>query len=414
MRPAAYMARIVSPAVACTAVLIASAATATNGWAQTDRNTARATPLPYAALLARAQQSAVRVLAYPNLERLDARVPGAGRRGRALRITNIGHGVRFGVANRVLTAASVVTYADSIEVQVGSRRLPAQLLGVDPVSQLALLSVNDLLISNAPPPTSEIPAAEGDVISIVDMLGDLPTLHTGYVTEIHPSGRIVTSLAVYPGLSGAPLINDRGDVVGVMAFASSERSNKTGAGDAIGIPADLAAHIASELEQFGRVRRGYFGASVSERETDRIVLDDVQPDGPAGLAGLKAGDVVTHYGGEPLEDAGRLRELVLATTPGTAVPVRARRDTAVFTLTVIVGDGTAALAGQEAARYRSGTETDLEALARWRTLIEEFEALFSRPGFDPGHPDIRMRLVRLERELQELKQVSTAPPPRRD
>ena len=408
MRPTTRRAIVVPVAALCSAVtltLVPSPAAGLTSEQQAGRGT-----LPHAALLARAQQSAVRVLAYPDLDRLAGIEPRPGSGGHSRLVTNIGHGVRFGVANRVLTAASVVVFADSIEIQVGSRRIPAELLGVDPVSQLALLSVNDLLIENEPPPTSDVPAAPGDVISMVDMLGDLPTLHMGYVTDLHPSGRIVTSIPVYPGLSGAPLINERGEVVGVMAFTSPEGSNKTGAGDAIGVPADLVAHIASELEQYGTVRRGYFGASVQDELTDRIVLTDVPPDGPAGLAGLRPGDTVVQYGGDPVRDPGRLRELVLATVPGTAVPVQAIRDSAQITLTVIIGDATAVLADQEARIVQPGVEADLLALAQWRALIEEIEALFTHPEFDPGRSDVRTRLARLEREVLELKKVSLPPP----
>jgi serine protease Do len=364
------------------------------------------------ALLARGRQSAVRVLAHTRVGKTTDRREERPSRSRPLILTSIGLGVRFGVANRVLTAASVIAHADSIEVQVGRRKMPAELLGVDAVSQLALLSVNELLTSNEPPQATVHPATQGDVIVMVDMLGEQPNLHVGSVTEIHPSGRIVTSLAVYPGLSGAPLFNDRGEVVGVLAFASDERSNKTGAGDAIGIPADLVAHIASELEAFGRVRRGYFGAGVEELNRDRIILADVQPDGPAGLSGLRDGDVVTRYGGEDLDDSEHLRDLVKATVPGTAVPVEAYRDTVQLTVSVVIGDGTAELATQEAVIGQSQMSVDLEALARWRALIDEFEALLVLPEFDPGRPDVRTRLVRFERELQDLKQTTGAVPPR--
>lgn len=401
--------RTVSSLMACAAALIV----VVPAWAQVERERAVERPeaLPLDALLARGRQSAVRVLAHTSVGKSADRWGERPRRGRPVVLTSIGLGVRFGVANRVLTAASVVAYADSIEVQVGRRKMSAELLGVDAVSQLALLSVNELLTSNEPPPATAYPAARGDVIVMVDMLGEQPNLHVGSVTEIHPSGRIVTSLAVYPGLSGAPLFNDRGEVVGVLAFASNERSNKTGAGDAVGIPADLVAHIASELEAFGRVRRGYFGAGVEALIKDRIVLADVQPDGPAGLSGLRDGDEVIRYGGEALGHPGQLRDLVLATVPGTAVPVEAYRDTVQFTVSVVIGDGTAELAMQGAVIGPSQMDVDLEAIARWRALIDEFEALLVLPEFDPGRPDVRTRLVRFERELRDLKQATGAIPP---
>ncbi|MFC1543862.1 S1C family serine protease [Gemmatimonadota bacterium] len=391
-------------ALSLSALTLAAIGASATGQQRAQPSAARP-PLSLEALLATASRSAVRVLAYPNLRRADPSLPEP--RGRPIRVTNIGMGVRFGVSNRVLTAASVIAYADSIVIQVGSRHLLAELLGMDQGSQLALLSVNGLLIQNEPPPVSPVPVRAGDAVAMVDLLGDQENMHIGSVTAVYPNGRIITDLPVYPGLSGAPLLNGWGEVVGMIAFASTERSNKTGAGDAIGIPADLVAYIAGELEQFGRVRRGHFGTGLDNAIPDQAVLADVDPEGPAGLAGLRAGDRVTHYGGSPVENSTQLVALVRATVPGTAVPVRAARDSTLLEVTVVIGDGTAVMEATEAVVGYPALESDLAALARWRALIDEFEDLLMRPEFDPGHPDIRTRLAQFEQEVRDLKQVAT-------
>ncbi len=366
-------------------------------------------PLTLDGLMARGRIAAVRVLAHRHVGLTEV-VPQRNRGRRPIEITNIGTGVRFGMANRVVTSLSVIAWADSIEVEVGTRRLPAILLAADPMNDLALLSVNDLLSSNAPPPPSAATARTGDMVVMVDTVGDELNLQIGRVTGIHSTGLIVTSLTIHPGHSGAPLMNEEGEVVGVVAFATEERSNRTGAGNAVAIPSVMVAHIASELEQYGQVRRGYFGAVSDETVTAGVRLQEVDQDGPAALAGLRAGDEVVSYAGQAILDPAHLRELVLATVPGTAVPVEIRREEEQLEITVVIGDGTAALAEQLGAATHSPESPDLWAVVRWIELLNEFDALVRSPGFDPGQPDIRTRLVRMEQTLEELRRTSTIPP----
>jgi S1-C subfamily serine protease len=362
------------------------------------------------ALLARGQLCAVRVLAHTRVELHDP-AEGRAQRRPALEFTNIGSGVRFGPANRVVTSLSVIGQADSIEVGVGARRVPAEVLAVDPVNDLALLVVNDLLSGNQPPPPATTPAEVGEMVVMVDIVGELTNLQVGRVTAIHPTGLIVTSLTIHPGLSGAPLLNARGEIMGVVAFASEERSNQTGAGDAVAIPSNMVAHIASELEQFGQVRRGYFGAVSDENYPRRVVLSEVDAEGPAALAGLKAGDEVIRYAGQPIQGPAHLRELVLATVPGTAVPVTALRGGEELLLSLVIGDGSLALSQQLGAATGPGIKPDPYAVARWLDLLTALETLINDPAFDPDLPDVRIHYVRMEQTLNELRRQAGLPPP---
>lgn len=370
-------------------------------------------PIPFEALLARGQASAVRVLAHMKIT-----VPGMtkriGREGiREINVLNIGSGVRFGVSNRVLTALAIVAGSDSIEIMVGNRIMPADLLGADPFTGLALLSVNELLTSNQPPQPATEPSVAGDVVLLADPLGVRTILHGGEVKTVLPTGLIVTTLPIYAGLSGAPLLNPSGEVVGVIAFSGNPEPGQTGTGNAVAVTVDLATHVATELERFGRVRWGYFGAEMEPGSGDTIMLLNVDEGGPAQLAGLKRGDTITHYGGELLEDPVHLRELVLTTVPGTAVPVKLMRDTLDLEVTLMVGDRRSDMSSTQADDLELHSVGVLMAIARWHELVEGFNRLFNMPGFDHVRSNMNSMIARMEQDLYELELVSRTgkPPP---
>jgi len=370
-------------------------------------------PIPFEALLARGQASAVRVLAHMKIE-LPGMTKRAGREDkREINVLSIGSGVRFGVSNRVLTALAIVAGSDSIEILVGNRIVPADLLGADPFTGLALLSVNELLTSNQPPQPASEPSVAGDVVLLADPLGVRTILHGGEVKTVLPTGLIVTTLPVYGGLSGAPLLNPGGEVVGVIVFSGSPEPGRAGTGNAVAVTVELATHVATELERFGRVRWGYFGAEMEPGDSDTIMLLNVDEDGPAQLAGLKRGDAITHYGGELLEDPVHLRELVLTTVPGTAVSVKVMRDTLDLEVTLMVGDRRSNMSGTQADDLEMRSAAVLMAIARWNELVEGFNRLFNMPGFDHVRSNMSSVITRLEQDLYELELASRTgqPPP---
>ncbi len=369
--------------------------------------------LSLTALQARGRQSAVQVLAYFHLpgERAKSRsepaIPSQS-------IVRIGSGVRFEVSNRVLTALGVVIGADSIEVQVGSRTVPAVLLGSDRSTQLALLSVNALLADNDPAPLAAEPVTAGEAAILVDVMRPGPVLYHGTVTAVNPRGLVYTSLPVLAGLSGAPLLNSRGEVIGIVTLLHRSEGSASVLGDAVGLGVDLAAHVVTEIEFHGQVRWGWFGADADAAVTDRVVLSGVDPEGPAARAGLRPGDVLTHYGGQPIEGIDHMRDLVLATTPGTTVPVGVARDSNRVDLFVVVGDLSWQVGpGTDLALIAQRT-VDQDIMLRMRALIEELNLLMLNPGFDPRRSDMLTRIARIEQEISALRQISLparTPPP---
>jgi len=155
-----------------------------------------------------------------------------------------------------------------------------------------------------------------------------------------------TDAAINPGNSGGPLLNIRGDVIGInTAILANQQASNLGIGFAI--PINLVRELLPELRA-GKVTRGRIGLSLQSRITaeaakafglpnrDGAVVTQVTDDTPAARAGFKPGDVIVEYNGKPVKESTDLVENVVRTKPGTTVPVKIIRDKQPKTLNVTV------------------------------------------------------------------------------
>ena len=139
-----------------------------------------------------------------------------------------------------------------------------------------------------------------------------------------PGQFIQTDAAINPGNSGGPLVNARGEVVGINTFLISPSGSFSGMGFAI--PTQIVRPTVEKLIQFGKVTHGYMGIGIADVTPDNskffhmdkrgAVVTQVEPDSPGAKAGLKVGDVITQIDGKEVSDAGELQVVVGQTESG--------------------------------------------------------------------------------------------------
>jgi serine protease Do len=263
----------------------------------------------------------------------------------------LGSGFIISSDGYVMTNHHVVDRSDQITVTLADRReFSAKLIGSDQRTDVALLKID----------ASGLPAVKiGDpnklrvgewVIAIGSPFGLESTVTAGIVSA---KGRetgeflpfIQTDVAVNPGNSGGPLINMRGEVVGI----NSQIFTTSGAfaGISFAIPIDEAMRVQEQLRTTGRVIRGRIGVTIGavSREVAEAIglgkpqgalVTNVDPDGPAAKAGVEPGDVVLRFDGRAVESQSDLPRIVGGTRPGSKVTMTVWRKGASRDLQVTV------------------------------------------------------------------------------
>ncbi len=265
-----------------------------------------------------------------------------------------GTGFIIDKAGFVLTNNHVVEGADKITVSfVGSNRneeYAAKVVGHDALTDSALLQLTEM--PSQPLQESKFGDSsqmqQGDwVMAIGNPFGLGHTVTVGVISALNrPFGGVAqreqnmlqTDAAINPGNSGGPLLNVRGEVVGMNTaiYTDAQRSSNIGIGFAT--PINTIRDLLPQLRT-GKISRGVIGVQVSRdpltKETAKAlglpgtsgaVISSVTPQGPAAKAGLTRGDVIIEYNGHPVADSDALVALVVATKPGTTVPVTIYRD----------------------------------------------------------------------------------------
>jgi serine protease Do len=244
----------------------------------------------------------------------------------------VGSGFILSSDGFVLTNAHVVEGSDEVFVTLTDKReFKAKIVGADKRTDVAVVKID----------TTGLPAVKiGDVsrlrvgewvMAIGSPFGLENTVTAGIVSA---KGRdtgdflpfIQTDVAINPGNSGGPLINMRGEVIGINSQIYSRSGGFMGISFAI--PIDEATRVAEQLRTVGRVIRGRIGVQIDQvtKEVAESIglgkamgalVRSVEPGGPADKAGFEAGDIITRFEGKTIDKAGDLPRIVGAIKPGT-------------------------------------------------------------------------------------------------
>jgi len=269
------------------------------------------------------------------------------------RQTNQGSGVIINEEGYVLTNNHLVQDADAINVALADGRLfTARIIGADPETDLSVIKIDT---------DTELPHCSLDhnstirvgdiVLAIGNPFGVGQTVTQGIVSatrrQLDGTSALQNFLqidaAINPGNSGGALINPRGDLVGINTAIFSRNNGAQGIGFAI--PSELIRQVVPEIIRHGRVIRGWLGINASNLQLypdlyrlspHGAVISAVVEGGPAHLAGLRRGDVLTHIHGEPIQNAQQLLEAITALAPGAVIQVSGMRQTQPFDLRIEV------------------------------------------------------------------------------
>jgi serine protease Do len=298
---------------------------------------------------------------------------GGGRRGAPQEedVQGAGSGFIIDKAGFILTNNHVVEDATKIEVQLASMRdgeelLPARLVGRDALTDTALIQLTELPNT----PLAEIKfgdssqIAPGDwVMAIGNPFSLENTVTVGVVSAVgrqqiasrsaaggsRVEEMIQTDAAINRGNSGGPLLNIRGEVVGInSAIASNDSGSFLGVGFAV--PINKVRDLLPQLRT-GKVTRGRIGILVTRTSWTKDMIEDyglpgsggalvssVDGEGPAAAAGLRVDDVIIEFNGKPVMNNDDIVALVSKTAPGTTVPMKIVRGKKVTTLNVKVDE----------------------------------------------------------------------------
>ena len=250
--------------------------------------------------------------------------------------TSLGSGVIVSKEGHILTNQHVVAGMTEIRIQLpDGRNLPATLIGSDPATDIAVLRIEAPNIEPLPLGDSDALRVGQQIFAIGNPYGLKETVTRGIVSA---KGRHTASdysiesiqhdAAVNQGNSGGPLLNIRGEIVGINSAIFSRTGGWQGISFAI--PVNSVRRVLEAIVKKGRVVRSYLGVAMQEinptlarsfglPDVQGAIITEVVPESPAAQAGLRAGDVIRSFNGRRVEAMQQFQQLIAGTDVGQEV-----------------------------------------------------------------------------------------------
>ncbi len=270
--------------------------------------------------------------------------------------TSLGSGVIVDSSGYILTNYHVIKGADEIKVKLYDKRVfDGTVIGYDVKTDIAVIKIKANGLRSIKWGDSDKLKVGETVIAIGNPYGLNLTVTTGIVSA---TGRanvgisdyedfIQTDAAINPGNSGGPLVNVKGELVGINTAIFSTTGGYQGIGFAI--PSNMAKVVMDSLIKNKKVIRGWLGVTVQDLDTEMAkalklkeikgaVVTDVHEGSPAEKAGLMRKDIIIKFDGKEVDDAAHLRNFVVSTPPGKTVNIEIIRADKHYTITATIGE----------------------------------------------------------------------------
>lgn len=269
---------------------------------------------------------------------------------------SLGSGVIVDKRGYILTNNHVVDDTDELKVKLGDKReFDAIIVGTDPQTDLAVVKIEGENLIPAKMGNSDEMRPGQWAIAVGNPFGFNQTVSLGVISATKRSGVgiaqyedfLQTDAAINPGNSGGPLVNIKGEVIGINTVIATRSGGYQGIGFAI--PINMAKTVLRDLIDKGKVTRGWLGVVIQDLDpalakqfnvdaTEGVLVSDVQKDSPAKEAGMESGDIIIWYDNKKINDLNQLRNVVAQTTVGKKVEVKVLRGSKEKALTVTIDE----------------------------------------------------------------------------
>ena len=298
----------------------------------------------------------------------------------------------------IITNNHVVEGAEDIVVTLSGneKQYKGKVIGVDSRTDVAVIKINETNLPTLLWGDSDKLKPGEMILAIGNPYGLRHTVTMGIISALGRVGMgisdyedfIQTDAAINPGNSGGPLVNVKGEVIGVTNAIFSTSGGYQGIGFAI--PANMVKNVMDGIISQGKVVRGWLGVQIQPLTADLarqfnlkdevgVLLVDVAEGGPAAKGGLKRGDVVVEYDGKKITDPFHFKNMVAETRPGKQVAIKIIRDGSPLTATVTIGE----LPSDQKAVARVETENALKGVSV-QELTEEYRQKMNIPEREKG------------------------------
>ncbi|NUM35578.1 MAG: DegQ family serine endoprotease [Candidatus Brocadiae bacterium] len=346
----------------------------------------------------------------------------------------LGSGVIIDKQGHIISNNHVVRDADEILIKMSDKReFEAKVVGADEKTDIAVLKIEakDVDFPIAPLGDSESVVVGEWVLAIGNPFGLQQTVTAGIISA---KGRanvgvaeyedfIQTDASINPGNSGGPLVNLRGEVIGINTAIASRTGGNIGIGFAV--PINMARAVMNQLIRSGKVTRGWLGVKIQEitpdlakgfnlSKNEGALVSEVMKDSPAEKAGIMQGDVILGYDGIPVENPNQLRNLVASTEIGRKVRLAIFRQDKQLNLEVTIGDLSKATTEEAEDSVSSGEKIDELGLevqeitpelakkynlrSKQGVMISEVkpDSISARYGLQPGDVIVEINRLRIK------------------
>jgi serine protease Do len=269
---------------------------------------------------------------------------------------SLGSGVIVNASGYILTNSHVVDGATDVKVSLSdNREMSGQVVGTDPGTDIAVIKIPTDHLSTLPFADSSKVEVGDIALALGNPFGIGRTVTMGIVSATGRGGLgiedyedfIQTDASVNPGNSGGPLVNVRGELIGLNTAILSPSGGNLGIGFAV--PSNMARTVMEQIIKNGKVTRGYLGVTIQDvtselakamklGETHGALVGDVDPKGPAAGSGLEPGDVIVEANGKPIDDQRTLRLIISSMAPGTQLNLKVIHNREPGLVTVTLGE----------------------------------------------------------------------------